>query len=46
MYGRKEKDEERPVNKHYLGGQPIIVEDVLVSRAGSALLKRLIGEYF
>ena len=44
MYGRKEKDEERPVNKHYLGGQPIIVEDVLVSRGGSFPMKMLIGE--
>ena len=34
MYGRKEKEEERPVNKHYLGGQQISVEDVLVSRVG------------
>ena len=32
MYGRKDKEEERPVNKHYLGGQAITVEDVLVSR--------------
>ena len=44
MYGRKEKDEERPVNKHYLGGQPIIVEDVLVSRVRSDPVQMLIGE--
>lgn len=31
MYGRKEKEEERPVNKSYLGGKPIIVEDIIVS---------------
>ena len=44
MYGRKDKEEERPVNKHYLGGQPIIMEDVLVSRGRSDPLKMLIGE--
>ena len=43
MYGRKEKEEERPVNKHYLGGQPIIMEDVLVSRVRSETAKILIA---
>ena len=38
MYGRKEKEEERPINKNYLGGQPIILEDVLVSGGYSEIL--------
>ena len=46
MYGRKDKEVERPVNKNYLGGQPIILEDVLVSDGFSEILQRLIAEYF
>ena len=43
MYGRKEKEEERPVNKSYLGGKPILVEDVIVSLFAAWFLSEILN---